>query len=217
MTVGDLLRNAAAAAPDRVALVDGRVDPTERRQWTYAELLAAAEATARALLARFSPGDRVALWAPNSAEWVIAQQGISLAGMVLVPLNPNYRSQELTYALNQSRAAGLIHADAYRGFDMSGLVTQIRPDLTGMRTVSALPSGPTSSPPGTRHPAADDQSRTTRCRSSTRRGPPGSPRVRCSATTAWPTPRRSPSTRPSSRREASTSTPCRCTTSVVAR
>ncbi len=131
-TVGDLLRNAVAAAPDRVALVDGRVDPTERRQWTYAELLAAAEATARALLARFSPGDRVALWAPNSAEWVIAQQGISLAGMVLVPLNPNYRSQELTYALNQSRAAGLIHADAYRGFDMSGLVTQIRPDLTSM-------------------------------------------------------------------------------------
>ena len=75
-----------------MALVDCVEDPARRRQWTYAEFLAEAERAARALLARFQPGDRIAIWAPNSAEWIILQQGISLAGMVLVALNPAYRA-----------------------------------------------------------------------------------------------------------------------------
>ena len=58
-------------------------DPVRRRQWTYAEFIKEAERVARALLAHFQPGDRIAVWAPNSAEWIILQQGISLAGMVV--------------------------------------------------------------------------------------------------------------------------------------
>jgi fatty-acyl-CoA synthase len=52
-------------------------DPARRRQWTYAEFIKEAERVARALLARFQPGDRIAVWAPNSAEWIILQQGIT--------------------------------------------------------------------------------------------------------------------------------------------
>jgi len=50
------------------------------RSWTYAELLADAERIARALLSRFAPGERVAIWAPNCAEWLVVQHGVSLAG-----------------------------------------------------------------------------------------------------------------------------------------
>ncbi len=136
-TVGDLLRDAASAVPDRLALVDGRPDPDRRASWTYREVLADAEAVARSLLERFEPGDRVAIWAPNSAEWVLLQQGLALAGLVMVALNPNYRRHELRYALSQSRAAGLFHTDAYRGFDMAALVAELRPELPEVRhTVS---------------------------------------------------------------------------------
>ena len=133
-TIGMLLRHAAATAGERIALVDGQADPALRTTWSYQELLGAAEAAARALLERFEPGERVAIWAPNRAEWVILQQGLSLAGLVMVALNPNYRRHELSYALQQSRAAGLFHTDKYRGFDMAGLVQEIRSELPELRT-----------------------------------------------------------------------------------
>src|ERR1700742_2187784 len=104
ITVCDLLHHAAATVPDRLALVDCVADPAARRTWTYAEFRDDAARAARALLARFEPGDRIAVWAPNSADWIVLQLGVSLAGMVLVALNPAYRQRELTYVLQQSGA-----------------------------------------------------------------------------------------------------------------
>jgi fatty-acyl-CoA synthase len=132
-TVGDLLREAAAMVPTRPALVDAVEDTPTRRTWTYAEFLTDAERAARALLARFSPGERVAIWAPNSAHWVILQQAMGLAGLVLVPVNPAYRARELEYVLRQSGAAGLFHTDAYRGLDLAALVADLRPKLPALR------------------------------------------------------------------------------------
>ena len=109
-TVGDLLRAAAAEVPGRLALVEGSAGPAARRTWTYAELLAVAERAARALLARFAPGDRIAVWAPNCPEWMLLQHGVSLAGLVLVTVNPALRARELRYVLAQSRAAGIFFA-----------------------------------------------------------------------------------------------------------
>src|ERR1700757_2770038 len=77
---------------------------------------------ARALLKRLQPGDRVAIWAPNSAHWIILQQGISLAGMILVAANPAYRSRELEHILSNSAAAGLFYVDSYRGLDLAAVV-----------------------------------------------------------------------------------------------
>jgi fatty-acyl-CoA synthase len=77
---------------------------------------------ARALLVRFRPGERVAAWAPNCAEWVLLQQGASLAGLVLVTINPANRQRELDYVLRQSRAAGIFFAPEYRGFDLAAAV-----------------------------------------------------------------------------------------------
>ena len=138
ITVCELLRHAAATVPARLALVDCVPEAAARREWTYAEFVAAAEQAARALLARFSPGDRIAIWAPNSAEWVILQQGISLAGMVLVALNPAYRTREVQFVLKQSGAAGLFCAASYRGFDMLGMAQALRPGLPGLREIVSL-------------------------------------------------------------------------------
>jgi fatty-acyl-CoA synthase len=125
-SVAQLLRDAAAAVPDRLALIDAVPDPALRRTWTYAEFLAVAERVARALQTRCRRGDRVAVYAPNCAEWLIIQHGVSLAGMVLVPVNPAYRHAELEYVLSQSRAAVVFHADSYRGFDIAAAVARAK-------------------------------------------------------------------------------------------
>lgn len=139
-TVGDLLRAAAAQVPGRLALVEGSADPAARRTWTYAELLAVAERAARALLTRFAPGERIAVWAPNCPEWMLLQHGVSLAGMVLVTVNPALRARELRYVLAQSQAAGIFFADGYRGFDMAGAVASLRDDLPRLREAISLSS-----------------------------------------------------------------------------
>jgi fatty-acyl-CoA synthase len=137
-TVGDLLRAAAAQVPGRLALVEGSADPAARRTWTYAELLAVADRAARALLTRFAPGERIAVWAPNCPEWMLLQHGVSLAGMVLVTVNPALRGRELRYVLAQSQAAGIFFADAYRGFDMAGVVASLRDELPRLREALSL-------------------------------------------------------------------------------
>ncbi len=135
VTVGDLLREAAAAAPDRLALVDAVADPAGRREWTYAELLADVERVARALLARFERGDRIAIWAPNAADWVVLQQGIAMAGMVMVAINPAYRAHELQYVLSQSGSVALFHVDSYRDVDLAPIVEEVRAQAPALREV----------------------------------------------------------------------------------
>src|SRR5947209_4744204 len=103
-TVGDALRAAAAEAPERVAIVEGAPGPGPRRKLTYAELLAAAEQVASALLVRFRPGEHVAVWSANSLEWMLLEYGAGLAGLVLVTVNPAYEPAELGYVLRQSRS-----------------------------------------------------------------------------------------------------------------
>ena len=84
LTVGALLRRAAELAPHRTAFVEGTADGPARRRVTYSELLRTAEAGARGLLARFQPGDHVAIMAPNRPEWTLFQFSAALAGLVVV-------------------------------------------------------------------------------------------------------------------------------------
>ena len=124
-TAGQILRDAAAAVPNKTAFIEGTADPASRKRLTYAELLAESERMAHALLGNFKPGDHVAIWAPNCQEWLIVQYGLALAGMVLVTVNPAYRGSELEYVLKQSRARGIFFAPEHRGFDMRATVDTV--------------------------------------------------------------------------------------------
>ncbi len=123
-TCGGILRAAATARPAQIALVEGHLDPARRRRWTYAQLYADANRTARALRGHFAQGEHVAVWGGNSPEWVILQYGLALAGLVLVTVNPAYRAAELAYVLRQSRARGIFHQSSYRGLDMRAAIEE---------------------------------------------------------------------------------------------
>lgn len=150
-TVGRLLQDTAAAVPDAVALVAGAAEPGERRRWSYAELLAEAEAVAGALLDHVEPGERLGVWAPNVPRWQVVQFGAALAGLTVVTLNPAYTAAEATYALGQSRCAAVVAAGEVRGRNFQHVVESVREDLPLLRHVidmeagsrrSAGPSGP---------------------------------------------------------------------------
>ncbi len=135
ITLGDHLREAADVAPDRTALIAGVADTAARREWTYAELLAASERTARALTTRFETGERVAVWAPNLPEWVMLEFGAAMAGLVLVTVNPAFRAHELEYVLTQSRSAGLFVIDDFRGNPMLATARDVQPRCAELREI----------------------------------------------------------------------------------
>ena len=137
-TVGGILRAAAERAAEAPALVEGTADRRSRRRWSYADLLADAERVARALLGRFDPGERVAVWAPNSAEWLLMEFGAALAGLTLVTVNPALRAGEVAHVLGQSRAQGVVLAPAYRGTDLTDTLAQVRGGLPDLREVISL-------------------------------------------------------------------------------
>ena len=134
-TVGGVLREAAERAAGTVALVEGTPDPGSRRRWSYADLLAASEGVARALLGRFAPGERVAVWAPSSPEWLLLEFGAALAGLTLVTVNPALRTGELAFVLGQSGVQGVALAPVYRGADLAETLAQVRGQLPGLREV----------------------------------------------------------------------------------
>ena len=137
-TVGDVLRATAAARPAAEALVELNIAGELGRRWTYAELLADAERLARALVSRYRPGERIAIWAPNMPEWVILEYAAALAGLTLVTANPAYRQRELDFVLRQSRAVGLFMVGEYRGNPMAAIAAQVAAEIPALREVIDL-------------------------------------------------------------------------------
>ena len=132
-TVGEALRLAVAEASEATALVAGAPDPKERKRWTYEDLLGQAERAARALLGRFDPGDRVAIWANNIPEWVVLEYAAALAGITIVTVNPALRAGELRHVLAHSRADGVFLVPEYRGSPMAEVLAGVRADLPNLR------------------------------------------------------------------------------------
>ncbi|MGD2133586.1 MAG: AMP-binding protein [Maricaulaceae bacterium] len=132
-TVGGVLRAQAEKTPALTALVEADMAGALGRSWTYAELLADAERLARALLSRYEPGERVAVWAPNIPEWVMLEYATALAGLTLVTANPAYQPRELRFVLEQSRSAGLFFVKEYRGNPMAKIAAEAVEGLAGIR------------------------------------------------------------------------------------
>jgi fatty-acyl-CoA synthase len=98
-TIGQVLADAAARRPSGMALISRH----QGLRLTYADLLAESERTARGLWGLgLRPGDRAGIWSSNCAEWIFLQLATALTGIVLVNVNPAYRSHELRYVLQKS-------------------------------------------------------------------------------------------------------------------
>jgi acyl-CoA synthetase (AMP-forming)/AMP-acid ligase II len=137
-TIAGILRDAAARAPDRVALVAGTADPSRRARRTYAEVLGEAEAAARAMAARFEPGERLAVLAPSTAESFLLTFAAAMARLVLVPINPLSRPREIEHILRRSQAAGVVFAAEHRGNDLAASVGGVCRSLPGLRELIPL-------------------------------------------------------------------------------
>ncbi|MDQ4007591.1 MAG: AMP-binding protein, partial [Actinomycetota bacterium] len=131
-TIGANLERIAGANGDRDALVERATG----RRWTYAEFDAAVNAVARGLMAAdVAKGDRVGIWAPNCAEWTLAQYAAAKIGAILVNVNPSYRTHELSFVLNQSGTRLLLSASSFKTSDYRAMVEQVRPECQTVQRV----------------------------------------------------------------------------------
>jgi fatty-acyl-CoA synthase len=129
-TIGENLRRTAERVPNAEALVVRH----QKYRATYAQLWEQTTQAARALLARgVKKGDRVGIWSPNRAEWVVLQYATARIGAILVNINPAYKTAELSYALQQSGTSLLVLAKAFRTSDYVAMLDEVRPQCSELR------------------------------------------------------------------------------------
>ena len=134
-TIGENLRRTVERVPNAEALVVRHQD----YRATYAELWDQTTRAARGLLARgVNKGDRVGIWSPNRAEWVITQYATARIGAILVNINPAYKTAELSYALKQSGTSLLLLARAFRTADYVGMLGEVRDGCPELRQTIVL-------------------------------------------------------------------------------
>ncbi len=125
-TIGAALDDTTRKFGNRTALVV----PHQNIRWTYSELAVRADTVAANLLALgLEPGDRVGLWAPNCAEWIITQFATAKAGLVLVNINPAYRLSELEYALNKVGCKALVLSREFKSSNYVAMLQELAPEL----------------------------------------------------------------------------------------
>jgi len=136
-TIGANLERTVARFGDRDAVVSCH----QGVRMSYAELDAAVDRVASGLLAAgLHKGDRVGIWSPNCAEWVLVQFATAKAGVILVNINPAYRTHEVEYALRQSGVKLLVSARAFKTSDYRAMIDEVRGGLPTLQAVVYLDS-----------------------------------------------------------------------------
>ncbi|MBV9448398.1 MAG: AMP-binding protein [Streptosporangiaceae bacterium] len=137
--LGDTIGGNFDAAVRKFAGRDALVDLPAGRRWSYAELAADVDALALGLLGvGIGKGDRVGIWAPNCAEWVLVQYATAKIGAILVNINPAYRVRELEFVLNQSGAKLLVAAQKLKTSDYAAMIDEVRPQCAALSDVVLL-------------------------------------------------------------------------------
>jgi len=125
-TIGAHLARVAATWPEHAALIV----PQQNVRLNWCELDAAVTRLAAGLLGLgLEPGERIGIWSMNRAEWVLAQFATARAGLVLVNINPAYRSHELEYALSMVDCRALILARNFKTSDYPAILRELAPEL----------------------------------------------------------------------------------------
>ena len=132
-TIGENFDRTVADAPDSEALVVRH----QNVRWTWAELRQRVDAFAAGLLELgLERGDRIGIWSPNNPEWIIAQYATAKAGLILVNINPAYRTTELEHALRSTACRALITARRFKTSDYLAMLRAIPAErLPSLRTV----------------------------------------------------------------------------------
>jgi fatty-acyl-CoA synthase len=127
-TIGALLDRIADETPGGEALVARH----QSIRWTYEQLRRRADDLAAGLVALgLKPGERIGIWSPNNSEWVLTQFATAKAGLILVNINPAYRSHEFEYAMNKVGCKALILSAGFRGNDYVASLRALAPELDG--------------------------------------------------------------------------------------
>ncbi len=125
-TIGVHFDRTVARHGDRPALIVHQ----QGIRWTWTQLAAHVDAFAAGLIGLgLQPGDRIGIWSPNNAEWIITQYATAKAGLILVNINPAYRLSELEYALNKVGCKALIAATRFKSSDYISMINTLAPEL----------------------------------------------------------------------------------------
>lgn len=140
LTLGERLDKAAAAYPDNEAIV--YVDRNFRL--TYREFNESVDRLAKGLMALgIKKGEKVAIWATNIPYWVTLQFATAKIGAILLTVNTNYKTAELSYLLKQSETENLVVIDGYQDTDyvktVYDLVPQLKTDQRGFLNSEEFP------------------------------------------------------------------------------
>ncbi|WP_288365256.1 AMP-binding protein [uncultured Acinetobacter sp.] len=126
MTIGEKFDQACQQYADQEAIVSAH----QNRRLSYKELQDEVNAFACSLLQLgLKKGDRLGIWSPNCVEWTITQFAAFKAGIILVNLNPAYKSHELEYVLNKVSCKGLVIASQFKTTDYQEFLTRIAPEI----------------------------------------------------------------------------------------
>ncbi|PHN20369.1 AMP-binding protein [Pseudomonas sp. ICMP 460] len=137
MTIGEAFDNTVVQHADGEALVVRH----QQRRYSWRQLAETVDLHARAFLALgMQAGDRLGIWAPNCAEWCISQIASAKLGVILVNINPAYRSSELDYVLKQAGCQWLVCAGSFKSSDYHAMLQELNPDLRAL--ISLDPSPP---------------------------------------------------------------------------
>lgn len=125
-TIGDFFADMAQRHGSRDALVSRH----QGLRYSYAQLHAASRQLASALLNQgLVKGDRVGIWSHNNAEWVLMQLATAQVGLILVNINPAYRTSEVEYALNKVGCKALVSMPQFKTSDYLGMLRELAPEL----------------------------------------------------------------------------------------
>ncbi len=125
-TIGADLEATAERLPDHEAIVV----PFQDVRLTYGEFDERVDEVARGLLALgLDQGDRVGIWSPNCLEWALVQYATAKIGVILVNLNPAYRTHEVGFALRQSGCRAVVAATEFKTSDYVAMLDEVRREL----------------------------------------------------------------------------------------
>ncbi|HEU0155068.1 MAG TPA: AMP-binding protein [Stellaceae bacterium] len=125
-TIGAYFDRTALRFAERDALIVRH----QKIRWSWRALKERVDMFAAGLLALgLEPGERIGIWSPNNAEWVVTQFATAKAGLILVNINPAYRVTELEYALNKASCKALVTAARFKSSDYLGMLGELAPEL----------------------------------------------------------------------------------------